>query len=93
MDLKAKLVLILFIVIVLAAIVIFFIHLYNSRPKWVKIYDFLRNCMWQYFDDNEQDYNEIINIKYYLSSEFDISLEQASLCIENWRNIKILRST
>lgn len=85
MDLETKLIIILGMVLGLAAIMVITVISYNQRPKWLKVYDHIRNIMWQHLMDDDLDYPELGIIIDDLEYEFKLTEAQSKLCIDNWR--------
>lgn len=82
MTLEHKTLAILALVIV-AAIVLVVIISRHQKPKWQQVYDYLQNMMFEL--DIDDEYNQVVQIRNYIVVEFDLTVEQADACIENWQ--------
>ncbi len=58
----------------------------RNKPKWKKVYAYVFTNM--YFVNTDNEYNEVVEIRNNIIVHFDLSVELADKCIENWKSAK-----
>lgn len=74
-----------FLLIFCIGCIIWAYYIEKTKPKWLKIYEFLYNQLWEFYNNEDKDYSEIWYIQEVVELEFNISKELAFQCILHWR--------